>query len=166
MSIINKIKNNKNISYLFAFLIVIVLSSFLVDSRMFEGYSNYNLANPGKYPKADNLPILTSSFPFTGRNQVSTNSYNNIWWNYPIFKVGSYAQITNNLRYRRNPDDGTCITAEFCGALYKDNQLKSNISKPLPPAPDVTAQSVRVNYYTTDSNLLPGQPLGPELQAF
>jgi len=165
-SILNKLKNNKEIAFLFVFLIVIIVSSFIFDSKMFEGYSNYNLANPGKFPKSVDLPILTSSFPFTGRNQVNSNNYNDIWWHYPIFKVGSYAQITNNLKYRRNPDDGVCITADFCGALYKDNQLKTNISTPLPPAPSVTADSVRVGYYLTDSNLIPGQPLGPELPTF
>jgi hypothetical protein len=165
-SILNKLKNNKEITFLFVFLIAIIVSSFIFDSKMFEGYSNYNLANPGKFPKSVDLPILTSSFPFTGRNQVNSNNYNDIWWHYPIFKVGSYAQITNNLKYRRNPDDGVCITADFCGALYKDNQLKTNISTPLPPAPSVTADSVRVGYYLTDSNLIPGQPLGPELPAF
>jgi hypothetical protein len=54
----------------------------------------------------------------------------------------------------------------MCGALYKDNQLKSNVSTPLPPAPAVTADAVRVGYYLTDSNLIPGQPLGPELPTF
>lgn len=166
INIINKIKNNKGICFLFIFLIVIILSSFVFHGAMFEGYSNYNLANPGKYPTSEDLPLLTKSYPFTGRKDVSKNNYNDIWWNYPIFKVGSYAQVTNNLRYRKNPDDGTCIRADFCGALYKDKQLQSNVSKPLPPAPLVTANSVRVNYYTTDSNLLPGQPLGPELQAY
>ena len=166
MNIINKIKNNNGIVFLFAFLIVIVISSFIFDSSMFEGYSNYNLANPGMYPKSEELPLLAASYPFTGRKQVSSNSYNNIWWNYPIFKVGSFAQVTNNLRYRRNPDDGVCIRADMCGALYKDNQLQSNIATPLPPAPAVTAESVRVGYYLTDSNLIPGQPLGPELPTF
>ena len=118
MNIINKIKNNNGIVFLFTFLIVIVISSFIFDSSMFEGYSNYNLANPGIYPKSEELPLLAESYPFTGRKQVSTNSYNDIWWNYPIFKVGSFAQITNNLRYRRNPDDGVCVRADMCGALY------------------------------------------------
>jgi len=70
------------------------------------------------------------------------------------------------LKYRRNPDDGTCITADFCGVFYKDNQLKTNISKPLPPAPNVRPDAVRVGYYLTNSNLIPGPSLGPELQAY
>jgi hypothetical protein len=166
MNLFYKIKNNKSIVFLFAFLIVISLTSFLFDGSKFEGYSNYNLANPGKYPNSAVDPLLKDSYPFTGRKTVNKNNYSDIWWNYPIFEVGSYAQVTNNLKYRRNPDDGVCITADFCGALYKDNQLQSNISKPLPPAPEVRADAVRVGYYLTDSNLIPGPPLGPELQAF
>lgn len=165
-NIFNKITHNKAIIFLFMFLLIIVLTTFLFDISKFEGYSNYNLANPGVFPNSLTGPILKDSYEFTGRKTVDKNDYNKIWWHYPIFKVGSYTQITNNLKYRRNPDDGTCITADFCGALYKDKQLQTNISKPLPPAPNVTAESVRVNYYTTNSNLIPGQSVGPELQAF
>jgi len=164
MNIINKLNNNKGITFLFTLLVVIIVFSFLFNKKMFEGYSN--LANPGEYPSSVNKPLLSEEYPFTGRNEVSKNSYSNIWWHYPIFGVGSYAQITNNLRYRRNPDDGVCVRAEFCGALYKDNQLKSNLSKPLPPAPTITPETVRVGYYITNSNLLPGVPLGPELPAY
>jgi hypothetical protein len=160
--IYNKLKNNRGILFLIILLFVIIFSSFFVDKTTFEGF---NLANFGKYPKSEIGPIL-SSYPFTGRKTVSNNSYSNIWWNYPIFKVGSFAQITNNLRYRKNPDDGVCITADFCGALYKDGKMKSNYSNPLPVAPLVTANSVRVGYYKTDHNLFLGNQLGPELQTF
>jgi len=166
MNLVNKITHNKEIVLLFTFLMIVVVSTFFVDTSRFEGYSNYNLANPGKYPKSEDVPLLTDSYPFTGRKNVDKNNYNDIWWHYPIFEVGSYTQITNNLKYRRNPDDGTCIRADFCGALYKDNQLKTNISKPLPPAPNVKPDAVRVGYYLTNSNLIPGPALGPELQAY
>jgi hypothetical protein len=166
MELLNHIKNDKAIVFLFIFLILIALTTLLFDKSKFEGYSNYNLANPGKYPISEVAPLLKDSYSFTGRKNVNKKSYSDIWWHYPIFGLGSYKQITNNLKYRRNPDDGTCIRADFCGALYKDNKLHSNISKPLPPAPSVTANSVRVNYYTTNSNLIPGPTLGPELQTF
>ena len=162
VNIVSKITKNKGIVFLFTLFIIIMVCSIIIPK--IEGYSNYNLANPGIYPESE--PLLSCSYPFTGRKTVSKNSYNDIWWNYPIFKVGSYAQITNNLRYRKNPDDGVCITSDFCGALYKDNQLKSNISKPLPPAPTVTADNVRVGYYLTNNNLLMGKVLGPELPTF
>jgi len=142
-------------------IIISVIYYYYSQSKKTEGYTNI-LAN---YPASDNKPIL-NSYKFTGRNTVNRNNYNNIWWHYPIFSLGSYAQITNNLKYRKNPDDGSCITADFCGPLYKDNKVKSNVAKPLPPAPKITPNSVRVNYFTTNNNLFMGQQSGPELPAF
>ena len=119
-----------------------------------EGFSN-----------ANGDPLL-DSFPSTGEKNVNDNTYSKIWWKYPIFPVGSFDQITNNLRYRRNPDDGECRTADFCDVLYKDVENKSNYIHPLPPVPDTQGQ--RVNYYRTDDNLFmanqPGSLL--ELPAF
>jgi hypothetical protein len=131
-----------------------------------EGYSNYHLANPGDFPNSVYEPLLKDSYPSTGSKNVSSNNYSDIWWHYPIFKLGSYAQITNNIKYSRNPDDGECRTAEFCGALYKDHEIQSNISKPLPPAPEINNDSVRVGYYLAPNNLFLGGQDGPQLQTF
>jgi len=136
--------------------------SYKSKKSYIEGYKN-GLAEPGKYPSSEIEPLLKDSYPFTGQKSVSNNSYNNIWWNYPIFKVGSFTQITNNLRYRKNPDDGVCITADFCGALYNDADVKTNVSKPLEPSPLITPDSVRVGYYVSNHNLFLGTRAGPEL---
>ena len=116
----------------------------------------------GKVPDSQTQVLVQDTYPSIGINQISKNTSNDIWWHYPIFKLGSYAQITNNLRYRRNPDDGVCVGAEFCGALYKDNQLASNIVTPLPPVPDTPG--IRVNYYRTPENLFLGPQPGPTLE--
>ena len=169
MSLFNHIKNNKTVIFLFLATAVIAFYTYFINDSgisKIEGYSNYNLANPGIFSKSENDLLLKDSYDFTGRKTVNKNNYNDIWWNYPVFGVGSYSQITNNLRYRKNPDDGVCITADFCGALYKDKHLTSNVSKPLPPAPEIKPGSKRINYFLTDSNLLPGPLLGPGLQAF
>ena len=150
------------IFFIILFIIIIIASTFAFK----EGYSNYDLANPGDFPSSVNLPILTDSYPYTNSKNVSNNNYNDIWWHYPIFKEGSYAQITNNLKYPRNPDDGQCRASEFCGALYKDHQIASNISKPLAPAPEITNDSVRVGYYLSPKNLFLGGQDGPQLQTF
>jgi hypothetical protein len=97
--------------------------------------------------------LLTDSYPWTGNKGITNNDANSIWWHYPIFELGSYDQITNNLKYPNNPDEGTCMPASICGALYKEKQLKSNYIKPLPPV-DPNA-GTRVGYFTTDINLLP-----------
>ena len=123
-----------------------------------NGFTNYNLAslNPGQYPISENIPILTDTYPYTGSKTVSNKNYNDIWWEYPIFKEGSYKQITNNLRYYKNPDEGTCVRAEFCNALYNNKKVNSNYIYPLPPlswTPE-SNNNVRVNYYWSKPNKL------------
>ena len=130
----------------------ISLAPFLKKYIVFESFSNFNLSSPGSYPSMDTLPLLTDSYPYTGRKTVSNENSSTNWWYFPIFTEGSYAQITNNLRYRRNPDDGECSRAEFCGALYKEKENKSNYIYPLPEAQ--TGVGARVNYYRTEPNLL------------
>jgi hypothetical protein len=119
----------------------------------FTNYTNYNYYDETT-SLGDNTDILLEdSYPLTGRKGISNNNAYNIWWHYPVFKVGSYAQITNNIKYPNNPDEGTCMPASMCGALYKEKQLKSNYVKPLPPVnPDC---GTRVGYFATDINLLP-----------
>lgn len=138
----------RGVLLLFTILLISILAS-LVSSRR-EGFQSLKKSNM----------LLSDSYPSTGRKTVNKNTYNDIWWYYPIFKVGSYAQITNNLRYRRNPDDGQCITADFCGALYNDAQVDTNVITPLPPV--ANAPGTRVNYYRTPHNLFLGDQPGSE----
>ena len=159
---------------LFIILILIAITSLAINvasstyssEYMLEKFTNYSQLEPGDYPSSEDGPLINKQYSYTGRKTVNNNGYNNIWWNYPTFKVGSYAQITNNLKYRKNPDDGTCIRADMCNVLYKNNQLKSNISKPLGPSPILNGSNIRVGYYTTNKNLFLGQQLGPELPTF
>lgn len=138
---------------LFAFISTLS-TNFYIKAHEFE-QEGFLAMTPGQYPEADDKPLLTDTYPFIGKNTVSDSSSYDHWWHYPIFSLGSYAQITNNLRYRRNPDDGTCIRPGFCGALYKSIKNKTNISQPLPPVPNGCGQT-RVNYYNTPYNLSPG----------
>ena len=155
--------NTNGIIFLSGILVIIVASSFIINTSMFqEGYSNH-LAT--KEPNEVGT-LLADSYPSTGRSTVSDNNYNTRWQDYPVFGVGSFAQITNNLRYWKNPDESQCRTPEFCNALYNDKQVESNISKPLPPAPAVDNNNIRVNFYTTNKNLFLGPQIGPELPAF
>ena len=76
-----------------------------------------------------------------------------MWWRYPVFSLGSYEQITNNLKYHYNPDNGTCVRADFCGAVYNDKKnAKSNIITPLPPAEE--GPGARVGYFRSEPNEL------------
>ena len=139
-----------------------VIYNKLKSIKMIENYQNYdiNSATPtglggyqGKYPFSETDVLLEDSYPLTGRKGISNNGAADIWWHYPIFELGSYDQITNNIRYSNNPDEGTCMPASICGALYKEKQLKTNYIKPLPPInPEC---GTRVGYFDTNINLLP-----------
>ena len=146
------------IAFLFLILILAIgLPLFFKISESFkrrDGYSNYNLdgAN-GDFPGAQTEVLVQDTYPSIGKNQLSDNTASDIWWHYPIFTLGSYKQITNNIRYPNNPDEGTCMPASMCGALYHDKFLKSNYVEPLPPLnPDC---GTRVGYFDTNINLLP-----------
>ena len=91
--------------------------------------------------------LLGDVFPFIGGdNAVPDVEYQDVWWKYPVFQVGSYAQITNNLRSIKNPEDGQAMPSDFCGAFYGDRrQPESNYVLPLPPVPP--GPGPRVGYF-------------------
>jgi hypothetical protein len=144
---------------LFLFLIVVLALGIPIFFKIseslknMEGYSNYTLDGAmGDFPAAQ-TNILVNTYPSIGKNQISDNTSQDIWWHYPIFELGSYKQITNNIRYPNNPDEGTCMPASMCGALYHDKKLKSNYIKPLPQInPEC---GTRIGYFDTNTNLLP-----------
>lgn len=143
----------KNIVLLFSILMIAVISSRLFNSKLMENFDNFKYAL-GEYPSSENGAILPDTMFPTGQRGVSTCTANMIWRNYPIFEVGSYDQETNNIRHPRNPDEGTCTPADFCGALYKNRPYRSNVVKPLPPVPE--AEGARINYYHAKTeNMLP-----------
>lgn len=98
--------------------------------------------------------LLNGSYPLLMRDQVNMQDQYKKWWHYPTFKLGSYKQITNNIRYPNNPDIATSTPGLFSGALYGKSQYKSNIFTPLEPV-SVDTNKVRINYYNTDNNMLP-----------
>lgn len=119
-----------------------------------DGFTNYTLAGTtGNYPSSQTDVLVQDTYPITGINGISDETANKMWWRYPIFEVGSFKQMTNNIRYPHNPDDARCTPASVCYALYKDKKLGSNIIKPLPPV-DPTC-GTRIGYFSTNENLLP-----------
>lgn len=135
-------------------LIFVGVLLFLISKIAFmrETYSNYSLGGAsGEFPNAVTDVLLQDSFPIKGRG-VSNNESIDIWKDYPIFEVGSYAQTTNNIRYPKNPDDGRCMPASFCDALYGDRKSQPNVVTPLPPVNCMNG--ARVGYYCANDNLL------------
>ena len=145
-------KFNKLGNIIIILLVILIISVLFAFSKK-EGFSGlYDLSMAGSYPKMVDEAIL-DDYPKIGKNQTSKDDYSEIWWHFPIFSVGSYEQITNNLRYRYNPDNGTCVRADFCGAVYHDKKnTKTNIVKPLPPAEE--GPGARVGYYRSEPNEL------------
>jgi hypothetical protein len=119
-----------------------------------EGYVNYTLDRAmGDFPSAQTDLLVQDSYPRINRYGISNNNSSDIWWHFPTFKLGSYAQITNNIRYPNNPDEGTCQPSSMCGSLYHEKQNHSNYVKPLPPINP--SCGTRVGYFTTNKNLMP-----------
>ena len=132
--------NNTFIKSSIFLLFILIIGLYLAPMQeMLEGfkgnkrYKSDVLSVPGDFPRSVDKPIL-EDYPLIGGNQVSTKNTSDIWQDYPVFGVGSFDQITNNIRYNRNPDDGKCSRAEFCGALYRDAKHKTNEIVALPAA--------------------------------
>lgn len=137
----------------FLFLIFILAIGFPLLFNKTEGYSNYSLDGAmGNFPQSQTDVLVQDTYPSIGKNEVSNESAYNMWWRYPTFELGSYNQITNNIRYPDNPDNARCTPANMCYALYKDKVLGSNYIEPLPPVnPEC---GTRIGYFDTDVNLL------------
>jgi hypothetical protein len=145
---------SKSIAIGCGFFVLIILAIYFSRIIHLEGYSNNTLEDSmGDYPGALTNALVQDIYPITGRNGITDNQASDIWWHYPTFKLGSYAQITNNIRYSNNPDIGNCMPASICGSLYKEKQLKSNYIHPLPPVNNDCG--TRVGYFSTSDSLLP-----------
>jgi len=149
------------IIWLFAFIVLALsLSSILPN---IEGFSNFTLdQSVGIVPEAQTQVIVQDTYPPIGKNQISDETANDMWWHYPTFQLGSYKQITNNIRFPNNPDIGRCTPASMCGALYHEKSLGSNYINPLPPVnPNC---GTRVGYFTTDNTLITSLPFRTNMQ--
>jgi hypothetical protein len=152
---------------IFFLLLLIILAiglPLIFNIRYFlEGYSNYSLDQAmGNIPYAQTQVLVQDTYPPIGKNELSDDDASDIWWHYPVFQLGSYDQITNNIRYPDNPDEGTCMPSSMCGALYHDKKIGDNYVKPLPP---VNPESgTRVGYFTTDEQLVDSLPFRSDMQ--
>lgn len=154
---------NQIVFLLLLIILAIVLPLVFNFSNIYEGFSNYSLDQAtGKFPDAQTKVLVQDTYPPIGKNQISDDNASDIWWHYPIFKLGSYAQITNNIRYPDTPDEGTCMPASMCGALYYSKKTGDNYVKPLPPInPDC---GTRVGYFTTNEQVITSLPYRTDMQ--
>lgn len=135
----------------FLFLLLVLIFALYLAPFLKEGFKTNIILNPGLFTESIDKPLL-NDYPLTNRKGVSNNSSETIWWDYPVFSLGSFKQLTNNLRYWKNPDDGKCTRAEFCGTLYNNKHVISNELYPLPPAQE--GEGARIGYYRSEPNYL------------
>ena len=102
------------------FLMVILIGGLALAPYLasVEGYENKRQVSllPGIYPDTVDKPIL-NSFPLTGKTSVLNNTDKSNA-DTTIFEVGSYAQITNNMKYVQNPDNQLVLRSNNPNRLY------------------------------------------------
>jgi hypothetical protein len=123
-----------------------MLSFPSILNSSYEGFSTFKLDN--SMGEIQDKILVQDTYPSIGKNEISNETASNMWWHYPTFTLGSYKQITNNIKYPNNPDVGRCMPSSMCGALYHDKKTGSNSILPLPPAPE---DGIRVGYFSTNS---------------
>lgn len=121
-------------TYLLLFIIIIVLLGYCLLNT-FEGY--INLAD------ADN-PLLKNFYPIKKNEKLSMLNYSQEWREYPILPLGSYEQKTNNIKYWKNPNNGTCIPPEICNSIYNNKKLSDH------PVIAPCGAGIRIGYFLSD----------------
>lgn len=97
----------------------------------------------------DNNLLVSDTYPAKQPASLSDENARTLASYYPTFTLGSYEQITNNLKHVLNPDIGRCMPASMCGALYHDKKDQgTNVVTPLPPVTTPEGQT-RVGYFNT-----------------
>ena len=115
-----------------------------------EGFSGDRVPS-GEYPREVDEPLLYPEYPkiTTGYGVVlrENNSTNNSKL-YPVAaNLANYDQATNNVREWVTPDNGSCMPAGMCGALYAPKTpAEYVVPEPLP----LDNPARRVGFYGSD----------------
>jgi hypothetical protein len=138
-------------------ILALGLPLFFNVQNIYENFTNYSLnQSMGDFPHAQTSVLVEDTYPPIGKNMISNETSNDSWWHYPIFKLGSYDQITNNIKYPNNPDIGSCTPGSMCGALYHSKKIGNNYNNPLPPVD--SDFGTRVGYFVTNNQLIDSLP--------
>ena len=138
-------KFKKQILFLLTVLLIsLVIAPFI---KSIEGFKGINNNVYGIYPSSVDNPIL-NDYPIKNNQDTKNNTVKDMWKQFPIFSLPSYKQITNNLKYYKTPDNGTCTPPMFCNTLYGEKDIQSNEIYPLPPVSD--GPGSRVGYFRSD----------------
>jgi hypothetical protein len=158
----------------FVFFLVVLIILYIKYNMNKEGFNTPLIDYETAYPLQWNIKnysqnkdiqsnfLLSDSFPIKTQNQVNFTNENRKWWHKPVFKEGSYQQITNNLKYFNNPDIANSTPEEFSGAFYSNHQYSTNIILPLSPVP-VETNKIRIGWWNSSDNMLPFVANGPNI---
>lgn len=145
----------KYTSQLFIIMITVIISCIVIFSLnnkyIFEKYQNLKNWSPSS-AYGDNY-LLKDVYPISN-NPVSTRTYSQQWKNYPIFNIPSYTQMTNNLKYFKNPSIANSSPEDFLDTFYNNKTNLSNIVKPGEIKPIVTQGNPRIGYWNTKVDVL------------
>lgn len=144
-----------NHRFLLAFIAFFFLYSFYYYYFYLEHFTS--IRSPANYPCALDTVLLQDTYPVTLHPSISNHGADHIWWHYPIFLVGSYKQITNNIKYPNNPDQGTCMPASMCGTLYHDKKHWQDFVQPPSPLKN------RVGFFNTYQTFIDNLPFRTNL---
>jgi len=123
------------------------------DKKQREGFSADRVPS-GEYPREVDEPLLYPEYPkkTTGYGVVlrENDSENNSKL-YPVAaNLSNYDQATNNVRDWVTPDNGSCMPAGMCGALYAPKTpAEYNVPQPLP----LNHPERRVGFYAAGISL-------------
>ena len=86
--------------------------------------------------------LLEDEYTVKGNAGLSENKYSDNSKKRSVSRVGSFEQVTNNVREWSTPDNGNCSTADFCDTLYVSKIVEEKSVVPQP-----NDASTRVNYF-------------------
>jgi hypothetical protein len=84
----------------FMFLILLIILAlglplFFNLSKSMEGYSNYTLEGAmGQLPDAQTKVLVQDTYPAIGKNEISNDTSNDIWEDYPILTLSTLIILT------------------------------------------------------------------------
>jgi hypothetical protein len=142
--------------FLFVFVIAFIFVFSIFSYKNKEGFTLEQASG-----EINSGILVKDIYPPTNSNKLSNYDSSNMWWHYPTFHLGSYEQITNNIKYPNNPDIGRCMPGSMCGALYHSKNIGSNVINPLPPVGQNCG--TRVGYFNANERLITSLPFTSDL---
>ena len=144
---------SKTILFLVGLFVVVIFCSYMKSLETPQTLAgelkkeSFQTLGHDAYPSSLETPLLKNDFPLKNPPQFQVdNTYSMLWKEDPDAVLGSYAQVTNNVKYRLDPNNGSCVPAGMCNSFY--NKKKPTQHNPPCSPPKLSEdKGVRVNYY-------------------